>query len=193
MPEQKLDYAADVKLLKSRKWPALLNRYEFANLTGQQSYPDELKTYINPYNELTVSSNAEIRYLLQGKAVSVAVDWDYDSEENRGDTFEGILQAVNFTVEVKSEDRRNIIYITPKESADKQVFEKNFRKFLLRPVFRLLILNGQLRAGIRSYYRKGLTGIRISIWQVLSELLSIIIKKVLFLSGKHLLYWLNIN
>ncbi|MGJ1267458.1 putative oxidoreductase C-terminal domain-containing protein [Sphingobacterium spiritivorum] len=132
LPEQKLDYAADVKLLKSRKWPALLNRYEFANLTGQQSYPDELKTYINPYNELAVSSNAEIRYLLQGKAVSVAVDWDYDSEENRGDTFEGMLHAVNFTVEVKSEDRRNIIYITPKASADKQVFEKKLQEILAK-------------------------------------------------------------
>lgn len=132
LPEQKLDYIADVKLLKSRKWPALLNRYEFANLTGQQSYPDELKTYINPYNELAVSSNAEIRYLLRGKAVSVAVDWDYDSEENRGDTFEGILQAVNFTVEVKSEDRHNIIYITPKESAGQQVFEQKLQEILAK-------------------------------------------------------------
>ncbi|MGJ1431404.1 putative oxidoreductase C-terminal domain-containing protein [Sphingobacterium spiritivorum] len=132
LPEQKLDYAADVRLIKARKWPALLNRYQFANLTGQQSYPDELKAYVNPYNELAVSSNAEIRYLLRGKSVAVTVAWDYDSEESKGDTFEGVLQTINFTVEVRSEDRRNIIYITAKESADKPGFEKKLQETLAK-------------------------------------------------------------
>lgn len=97
-PDQPVDHRTDVQVLDADRWPLLLSREQFAELTGLADYPPELAARAVD-GQLYYAGNTTAAFALHGVHVRVATLWEYESAN--GDTHEAIAKGTRATVSVK--------------------------------------------------------------------------------------------
>lgn len=97
-PRQAVDHRQDVAILDADRWPLVLTRDQFMQLTGLADYPPELAPHVAGGN-LYYAGNNTATFALRGVHVRLTTRWEYDSPG--GDTHEAAAHGTKATVAVR--------------------------------------------------------------------------------------------
>lgn len=112
-PEQTIALS-DVKVLQARRWPTIVTREQFAQVTGLKDFPDYLRGMLNDEGALLDYANGELNYTLKGVHARVSVIWNFEAPAGTGDTHFSIMRGSNANVIIrqgKEEDYRPELYV----------------------------------------------------------------------------------
>jgi predicted dehydrogenase len=129
-PEKKLNYKTDIKVLSSREWPSTLRPSEFTLITRVSEYPAYLRKYVQD-SILTVYSNGEMNYTLNGIHSKVTVLWNYKEPTGSSDTHYSLMRGTKVNLEIRqgsAEKYRSTLYIKPHANTNPVLFEETLLK-----------------------------------------------------------------
>ena len=92
-PEEILDFRRDVEIVSAKRWPTVLSRTEFEQVTRLDEFPAFLRKDVQPDGILRVYANGEIRYRLRGINVRVEVRWDFAAPPGAGDSHYSVMRG----------------------------------------------------------------------------------------------------
>ena len=90
-PEQILN-PSDVNMVAAKRWPTIIAREEFKDVTGLDEFPDYLKKDVKD-GKLNVFANGEMIYQLKGTWAKVSVTWNYIAPPGGGDTHYSVMHG----------------------------------------------------------------------------------------------------
>lgn len=115
-PNQVID-SSNVEMVMARRWPTILTKEEFQNVTGLSDFPDYLQKDIKD-DKLNTFSNGEMTYKINGKHAKVSVIWNYRAKEGTGDTHFSVMRGTKSDLIIKQgplEDYKPTLYVKPKQ------------------------------------------------------------------------------
>jgi hypothetical protein len=113
-PEQPLDWQRDVEILAASRWPTLVNLAQFRELTGENSWPDDLAPWIRG-DVLEYFCNGRADYRVRGNHVRLEVRWDWQAEQGV-DTHHALYRGTRCRLAVRqgpAERFRPELYVLP--------------------------------------------------------------------------------
>lgn len=84
-PEQAIDYRKDVSVERARRWPTMINRKQYEQVTGTLEFPDYLESRLNDEGALPCFCNGEMAYSIKGVHMRLSVTWDFQAPEGASD------------------------------------------------------------------------------------------------------------
>ena len=116
----------DVQLLRAERWFTPLSKKDFKQVTGLNSYPEYLNTYVEN-DTLKVYANGAMNYTLKGHHTKVEVIWNFQAPKGTGDTHYSIMRGSKADLEILQTAEENYIptlYINPHEGFEVGVLEE---------------------------------------------------------------------
>jgi len=129
-PEQSIALS-DIKVLRARRWPTVVTREQFAQITGLKDFPDYLRNMLNDEGALRDYANGELSYTLRGVHAKVSVIWNFEAPAGTGDTHFSIMRGTNANVIIrqgKEENYRPELYVETTGSAEAEALDAALRK-----------------------------------------------------------------
>lgn len=114
-PGQAIDAARDVRILAARRWPTIVTRDDFRQITGQADFPDFLKDQLDG-DRLPYFCNNRVTYSLRGTHVVLNVAWGLEAESGAGDTHMASFRGTKSTIEIrqgKEEKFKSELFVFP--------------------------------------------------------------------------------
>jgi predicted dehydrogenase len=111
---------ADVCVLGARRWPTVLSRDQFRQVTGEADFPRDLQDQLRQ-DQLPYFCNTEVDYTVRGIHVRLKVRWDYEAAPGGGDTHRALVRGSRCRVEVRQgrEERgQPEVYVFPGSALD---------------------------------------------------------------------------
>src|SRR4030095_20208 len=99
-PEQPIA-VADVRVLRSRRWPTVVTREQFARVTGLPGFPEYLRGALNSDGALADYANGELSYTLKGVHARVSVIWNFEAPAGAGDSHFSVMRGTNANVSIR--------------------------------------------------------------------------------------------
>ena len=119
----------DLKLQKSERWTTVISKEQFTKATNLTEYPNQLVQSVKG-NQLEVFSNGKIDYLFKNIPVSIAVQWNVESKDGKGDKFHARFLTKKVQFEILPDDSgKPSIYLKP--IVDIVHFEEKVKKALV--------------------------------------------------------------
>lgn len=128
-PDQILQ-KSDIQIIGAKRWPTLLSKDDFREVTRMEQYPEYLKTAVKD-EKLNVFANGEIRYRIKGVFAKVTAIWDYKAPEGGGDTHYSMMRGTVSSLEIhqgKEEKYDPTLYISAAKGVDLKLFAANLEK-----------------------------------------------------------------
>ena len=128
-PEQIIQ-KSDIGLISARRWPTVLSKADFKEVTKLDQYPDYLTKDVKDEN-LNVFANGEIIYKIKGAVAKVSVVWNFKAPEGGGDTHYSIMRGSISNLEIRQgveEKYDPTLYIIAKVGTDMAAFASNLDK-----------------------------------------------------------------
>lgn len=97
-PERAVDPRREIEFLEARRWPLMLTRDQFAEVTGLADLPPSLEPLLVG-GRLPYAGNNSVSFTLRGIHVRLNSRWDYESPG--GDTHRSIARGTRCEVEVR--------------------------------------------------------------------------------------------
>jgi len=98
-PEQILN-PSDVNVVAAKRWPTVIKKEQFMQVTGTEEFPDYLQKDIKD-GSLNVFANGEIVYQIKGIWAKVSVTWNYEAPAGAGDTHYSIMRGTKCDLVIK--------------------------------------------------------------------------------------------
>ncbi|MCC7497979.1 MAG: hypothetical protein IT160_10410 [Bryobacterales bacterium] len=114
-PEKVLDYHKSVKILSGRRWPTVLSKAQFRQVTGMADYPASLAQWVRG-DTLEYSGNNTLLYTVEGVAIGLEIRWDWQTVGGSGDLYEASFLGSKARVEIRQgeeENHRPEVYVVP--------------------------------------------------------------------------------
>ena len=111
-PGQILD-PTDVVIGTAKRWPTVISKEEFREVTGLDEFPDYLQKDIKD-GKLNVFANGEIVYQLKGTWAKVSVTWNYQAPPGGGDTHYSVMHGTKCDLVIRQgaeEKFKTVLYI----------------------------------------------------------------------------------
>lgn len=125
---------SDIEMLSAKRWPTVISKDEFKNVTQLDQYPDFLKKDVKG-DKLNVFANGEMMYKIKGAYAKVSVEWHYKAPEGGGDTHYSIMRGSNCNLMIhqgKEEKFDPTLYIIANEGTDLGLFAGNLEKAVVQ-------------------------------------------------------------
>ncbi len=90
-PDQLLN-PSDIKMEMARRWPTLISREEFQEVTGLDDFPDYLHKDVTD-SKLNVYANGEMVYRIKDVWAKVSVEWKFKAPAGGGDTHYSVMHG----------------------------------------------------------------------------------------------------
>jgi predicted dehydrogenase len=119
-PEKAIDYRKDIQVLNGRRWPLVLTREQFKQVTGEQDFPESVRAHVRD-GKLEYMCNNSVEYTILGSHVKLDILWN--AEAPHGDTYEASFRGTKSTVAIRqgeAEKYRPELYVTPVSEALKK-------------------------------------------------------------------------
>ena len=116
-----MNFDRDVKMLAAHRWPTLISRAQFEQVTREPDFPDYLKDDVNDDGRLPVFANGEMIYTLKGVHVRVTVQWNFQAPAGTGDTHYSVMRGTKANVIIRQgpeQGYRPELYVEPAPGAD---------------------------------------------------------------------------
>jgi len=105
-PEQTIGLG-DIKVLRARRWPTIVTREQFAQVTGLKDFPDFLRGSLNDQEALLDYANGELNYTVKGVHARVSVIWNFEAPAGTGDTHFSVMRGTNANVIIRQGKEEN--------------------------------------------------------------------------------------
>ena len=118
-PRQPLDYRTDIQVLDARRWPTMLSKQRFAEVTGAADFPPELASSVRN-GQLEYHANNAIHYTLRGIHVVIDIRWQWEAPAGQGDLYEASFHGTRARIEIRQPEAPNSrpeLYVVPNSSA----------------------------------------------------------------------------
>jgi predicted dehydrogenase len=158
------DYAQDIRILASKRWPTLLSIEQFRKVTGEEAFPGFLDDYIVE-DTLRAIANSAIEYTVKGIHARVSVEWAFQAPEGAGDTHYSIMRGNTCDLVIRQGEEENYrpeLYIRAGEGITTDVLQARLELYLKEtlgehyPGIAFEIVDeGLWRVNIPNKYRKG--------------------------------------
>jgi predicted dehydrogenase len=115
-----VDVASDIRVHSASRWPTRLSRDEFAGVTGETAFPEELRAWVDG-DELAFFANTAVEYSIRGVHIHLDALWDVRSSEH-GDTHHAVYQGDRSRIEIRQgvlEEWRPELYVVPSRPGDR--------------------------------------------------------------------------
>jgi hypothetical protein len=160
-PAEAVDYRKDSQVLSGRRWPTLLSRADYEEVTGAADFPAFLRDQVSD-GRLAYFCNNLVSYTVRGVHARLDVRWDYQAAAGAGDTHLAVCRGSRSRIEVRqgaAENYRPELYVVPNRVGDRDVGDAVRRKLsALQTAFPGLAVEeraGEWRVGIPDVYRVG--------------------------------------
>jgi predicted dehydrogenase len=127
-PDQVIDYRSEIALLAGKRWPTVLSRSDFQQITGFADFPPFLSAQLDG-GRLPYFCNNRVNYTLRGIHVTLNVLWDLQAAAGAGDTHQAVFRGSRARIEVrqgKEEGFRPELYVVP--ATDKAAVETALKR-----------------------------------------------------------------
>lgn len=127
--EQVIDIEKDVRFIEAQRWKTDVSLTDFKRSTKLDNYPAYLESSVNLNHTLNVFSNGRLLYNFKGIPVSIAVNWEVESKDGKGDQFNALFETNNFKISIKADrEGKSALFLKPNlEVVD---FDDNLAKAL---------------------------------------------------------------
>jgi predicted dehydrogenase len=112
-PTQSLDYRTDIHLQTARRWPTVLTKAQFTQVTGEPDFPDHLAPWVKD-GRLEYFSNHAVACTVRGVHVALDVQWGWESAA--GDEYEAVFRGSKSRAEIRQKTAPEL-YIVPNSAA----------------------------------------------------------------------------
>jgi len=161
-PEKALDVEKDVCLIAAKRWPTIVSKSAFQQITGDTEFPLALRADLKG-DDLPYYCNTCVNYTLRGVHVKLNVVWDFEAEPGAGDTHLAVFRGSRARVEVRqgrTEKFQPELYIIPNKTMEYPLVRRalDLRVQSLQadfPGLGVIDLDTHFRLGIPSEYRVG--------------------------------------
>lgn len=109
------------RILSARRWPTLLSRGDFQQVTGESGFPATLSSLIQA-DKLPYFCNTLVQYSLRDIHVTLNVLWDLEAQPGTGDTHLAIFRGSRARVEVRQGQEENFraeLYIVANQPGER--------------------------------------------------------------------------
>ena len=120
-PDQVVDYQSDIEFVSAKRWPTMVDRDSFCEITGLADYTPDLAS-LRDGDQLIYRGNGTLLYRLRGRHVRLTTRWDVRDAGTEGDTHLAIAHGTRSTVSVlhdASLGRGPQVVVMPVQSADR--------------------------------------------------------------------------
>lgn len=114
-PKRAIDASKDVSVLSAKRWPTVLAKDDFQQITGEIDYPRDLHDAIDG-DDLHCYCNTLVHYALHDVHVKLNVLWDVEASAGAGDSHLAVFRGTRSRVEIRqgrAEKFQPELYITP--------------------------------------------------------------------------------
>jgi predicted dehydrogenase len=161
-PRQTIDYRSDIQMVKARRWPNVIDRQQFAQVTGATSFPAELAQWVKD-GKLEYYSNHEAQYVECGVNVAIDIRWKWEAPAGSGDLYEASFGGSRARVEIRQPEEPNSrpeLYVVPNTAELRDEVFAALRRQVAgwqkdRPGIGVSIRNGEAHIEIPDRYRVG--------------------------------------
>lgn len=119
-PGQSLDASQDASILSARRWPTVMSKTEFAQITGESEYPQVLHECLDA-DRLCYYCNTLVQYTLRGVHVKLNVLWDIEAPDGGGDTHLAVFRGTRSRIEVRQGREQKFVpelYVVPNKTME---------------------------------------------------------------------------
>ncbi len=160
-PGQPIDYRQDIHMRSGRRWPTMLSRADFEEVTGAADFPAFVQNQVSD-GKLAYFCNNLVSYTIHGVHVRLDVRWDYQAATG-GDTHLAVCRGSRSRVEVRqgaAEDYRPELYVVPNPGGDRAALARALQNRVTAlqgryPGLTIEDRGAELRLGIPDVYRVG--------------------------------------
>lgn len=91
---------SDIEMISAKRWPTVISKEEFRNVTGLEEFPEYLQKDITG-GKLNVFANGEMVYKIKGTVAKVSVEWKYQAPAGGGDTHYSVMHGTKCDLIIK--------------------------------------------------------------------------------------------
>jgi predicted dehydrogenase len=161
-PNQSLDHTKDACIVRAKRWPTVLKKADFQQITGEMEYPRNLAECLKG-DDLHYYCNTLVQYTLRGVHVKLNVLWDFEADAGAGDTHLAVFRGTRSRIEVRQgRDEKFIpeVYITPNKTMEHPLVRRALDRKLQDlgtelPGIGVIDLGTHFRLSIPGQYRVG--------------------------------------
>lgn len=114
-PDQALDHRADIRIHSARRWPTMLSRDQFRQVTGEAEWPNYLAGWVKN-DTLEYFCNTRLHYEVRGVHATLETRWDWEAPDGGGDALNARFGGSGAVLEVRqgrAERWRPELYVKP--------------------------------------------------------------------------------
>lgn len=156
--EQAIDYRKDIALLNATRWPTVLTRAEYCQVTGDSDFALFLHPHI-AQDRLMFFCNTNLTYAVRGVHVHFSISWKYEAEPGTGDSHFASFRGSNATIEIRQGRQEKFtpeLYVMPAAASARVNLPAKIRELANRfPGLALEDRGNELRVVIPDVYRVG--------------------------------------
>ncbi len=161
-PNQAIRLAEDICLMSARRWPTVVTKAGFQQITGESDFPAGLRdSLVN--DDLNYFCNTAVNYAVKGVHVKLDVIWDYEAAAGGGDTHLAVFRGTRSRVEIRQgreEKYQPELYIIPVRTMDYPLVRRALDRKIEAlsatiPGLEVVDLGTHFRLGIPPRYRVG--------------------------------------
>jgi predicted dehydrogenase len=118
-PVEQVDYRADVQMLDARRWPTMISRAQFTQVTGEPDFPADLAQWVKG-GQFEYYCNTYVHYTVRGAHVKLDILWNWEAPAGSGDVYEATFRGTRSRAEIrqgKAENFRPELYVRPNTAA----------------------------------------------------------------------------
>ncbi len=99
-PEQPIEVARELVLHAAKRWPTVLSKEDFRQITGEADFPPNLRSNVRG-GKLECFCNSLVHYAVRGLQVKLNVLWDFEAAPGAGDTHLAVFHGTKSQIEVR--------------------------------------------------------------------------------------------
>jgi predicted dehydrogenase len=118
-PGQDTDYRTDIEVLDARRWPTVVTKAQFRQVTGEAEFPAGPAQWVKD-GQLEYYSNNFVHYTVRGIHAKLDILWNWEAPKGSGDVYEATFRGTRSRVEIrqgKQENFRPELYVAPETAA----------------------------------------------------------------------------
>jgi predicted dehydrogenase len=123
---------SDVDMVEAKRWPTLISKEQFKEVTGIDDFPAYLQKDIKD-GKLNVYSNGEMVYKIKGIFAKVSVEWKYQAPPTGGDTHYSVMHGTKCDLVIRQSAAEKFLptlYIENIKGTTRKEFSSELHKVL---------------------------------------------------------------
>lgn len=116
---QQVDYRKDIQVLQARRWPTIISKAQFAQVTGEAGISPELAPWMKD-GQLEYYSNHAVHYTVRGAHVALDVRWSWEAPAGSGDLYEATFRGTKCRAEIRQRPEQHFqpeLHVVPNTAA----------------------------------------------------------------------------